>query len=66
LEDVRQGRLERRYDGGLAEVINIPPARQDLLNGRYASHGKMGARALNVFSGVMHYLANMMDNLAWM
>jgi radical SAM superfamily enzyme YgiQ (UPF0313 family) len=36
LEDVRGGRLERRYDGGLAEVIDIPPARQDLLNGRYA------------------------------
>jgi radical SAM superfamily enzyme YgiQ (UPF0313 family) len=36
LEDVRQGRLERRYDGGLAEVLDIPPARHELLNGRYA------------------------------
>jgi len=36
LEDARQGRLQRRYDGGLAEINDVPPARHDLLDGRYA------------------------------
>jgi len=30
LEDARQGRLQRRYDGGLAEIDAVPPARHDL------------------------------------
>ncbi|MFH0963696.1 MAG: radical SAM protein [Planctomycetota bacterium] len=36
LEDVRHGALKRRYDGGLADIGKAPPARHDLLDGRYA------------------------------
>ena len=36
LEDARQGRLKRRYDGGLAEIGNVPQARHDLLATGYA------------------------------
>ncbi|MBW2307028.1 MAG: B12-binding domain-containing radical SAM protein [Deltaproteobacteria bacterium] len=36
LEDTRRGCLKRRYDGGLAEIDNVPPARHDLLAGGYA------------------------------
>ena len=36
LEDARQGRLQRRYDGGLAEISDVPLGRHDLLNGGYA------------------------------
>ncbi|NQT53944.1 B12-binding domain-containing radical SAM protein [bacterium] len=36
LEDARRGALERRYDGGLADIANLPAARHDLLNGQYA------------------------------
>ena len=36
LEDVRHGSLARRYDGGLADIGKTPPARHDLLDGRYA------------------------------
>jgi radical SAM superfamily enzyme YgiQ (UPF0313 family) len=36
LEDARHGCLKRRYDGGLAEMKNIPFARHDLLAMRYA------------------------------
>jgi radical SAM superfamily enzyme YgiQ (UPF0313 family) len=36
LEDARHGRLKRRYDGGLAEMDNVPLARQDLLATGYA------------------------------
>ena len=36
LEDVRHGTLARRYDGGLADIGNVSPARHDLLDGRYA------------------------------
>jgi len=36
LEDARQGRLKRRYDGGFAEMNDIAPARHDLLPRRYA------------------------------
>ena len=36
LEDFRQGRLARQYDGGLAEIGDVLPARHDLLHGRYA------------------------------
>jgi radical SAM superfamily enzyme YgiQ (UPF0313 family) len=36
LTDVRSGHLQRRYDGGLAEVANIRPARHDLLPPEYA------------------------------
>jgi radical SAM superfamily enzyme YgiQ (UPF0313 family) len=36
LEDARQGRLKRRYDGGLAEIDDVPLARHDLLNTGYA------------------------------
>jgi len=36
LEDTRHGCLKRRYDGGLAEIDNVPPARHDLLAGGYA------------------------------
>jgi radical SAM superfamily enzyme YgiQ (UPF0313 family) len=36
LEDARQGRLERRYDGGLADMNAVPLARHDLLAGGYA------------------------------
>jgi len=36
LEDVRHGSLKRRYDGGLAEINDVPPARHDLLPARYA------------------------------
>ncbi len=35
LEDVRHGRLQRRYEGGLVPVEEIPPARHDLLPGQY-------------------------------
>jgi radical SAM superfamily enzyme YgiQ (UPF0313 family) len=31
LEDARQGRLKRRYDGGFANMTEVPLARQDLL-----------------------------------
>ena len=36
LEDVRHGRLKQSYDGGLAEVTDLAPGRQDLLPARYA------------------------------
>src|SRR5208282_5480119 len=36
LEDVRQGALKRRYEGGLAEVVRIAPARHGLLAEGYA------------------------------
>ncbi len=36
LEDVRHGSLKRRYDGGLAEISDVPSARHDLLATGYA------------------------------
>lgn len=36
LEDVRRGALKRRYEGGLANVAEIAPARHNLLDGGYA------------------------------
>ncbi|MEJ2726503.1 MAG: radical SAM protein [Deltaproteobacteria bacterium] len=36
LEDARNGRLKRRYDGGLAEISDMPIARHDLLSKGYA------------------------------
>jgi len=36
LEDARQGRLKRRYDGGFAEMTDVAPARHDLLSRGYA------------------------------
>ncbi len=36
LEDARNGRLKRRYDGGLAEISDVPIARHDLLATGYA------------------------------
>ena len=36
LEDVKHGRLKRRYDGGLAEIGDITAARHDLLAEGYA------------------------------
>ncbi len=36
LEDARHGGLKRRYDGGLAEMSQVPLPRHDLLAGRYA------------------------------
>jgi radical SAM superfamily enzyme YgiQ (UPF0313 family) len=36
LEDARHGRLKRRYDGGLAEITDVPSARHDLLPAGYA------------------------------
>ena len=36
LEDVRHGSLKRRYDGGLAEMNEVPLARHDLLATGYA------------------------------
>ncbi len=36
LDDVRQDRLKRRYDGGFAEITHVPPARHDLLSRGYA------------------------------
>jgi len=36
LEDARHGSLKHRYDGGLAEIADVPLARHDLLNTGYA------------------------------
>ncbi len=36
VEDARQGRLKRRYDGGLVEISDVPFARHDLLATGYA------------------------------
>lgn len=36
LEDARQGRLKRRYEGGFADIDAIPCARNDLLSTGYA------------------------------
>jgi radical SAM superfamily enzyme YgiQ (UPF0313 family) len=36
LEDALHGRLKRRYDGGLAEISDVPLARHDLLATGYA------------------------------
>ena len=36
LDDVLKHRLQRRYDGGTAEIRGVPPARQDLLAKGYA------------------------------
>jgi len=36
LEDARHGRLKRRYDGGLAGIDEVRPARHDLLTADYA------------------------------
>jgi radical SAM superfamily enzyme YgiQ (UPF0313 family) len=37
LEDVKNGKLKSTYDGGLAEINDIPIARHDLLNDGYAA-----------------------------
>jgi len=36
LEDVRHGALKGRYDGGLADITKVPPARHNLLEAGYA------------------------------
>jgi radical SAM superfamily enzyme YgiQ (UPF0313 family) len=36
LDDAQRGSLKRQYDGGLAEIKNVPLARHDLLDTRYA------------------------------
>ena len=36
LEDVRRGALQRRYEGGLADITGIAPARHDLVQDGYA------------------------------
>jgi len=36
LQDVKHGRLKRRYDGGIADIDEVPFARHDLLRGEYA------------------------------
>lgn len=36
LEDVRQGSLKRRYDGGLANIMEVPFPRHDLAASGYA------------------------------
>jgi len=36
LEDALHGSLKRRYDGGFAEINNVPLARHDLLAAKYA------------------------------
>ncbi|MBN1566399.1 MAG: B12-binding domain-containing radical SAM protein [Acidobacteria bacterium] len=36
LEDAKRGSLKSRYDGGLAEIKEVPLARHDLLAGNYA------------------------------
>jgi radical SAM superfamily enzyme YgiQ (UPF0313 family) len=36
LRDAQHGKLKRRYDGGLAEINDVPAARHDLLNNGYA------------------------------
>ena len=36
LEDTQHGRLRHRYDGGLADINGLAPARHDLLPARYA------------------------------
>jgi radical SAM superfamily enzyme YgiQ (UPF0313 family) len=36
LDDARNGRLQPLYEGGMAELADIPLARHDLLDGRYA------------------------------
>lgn len=36
LDDARHGSLKRRYDGGFAEINNVPLARHDLLDTGYA------------------------------
>ncbi len=36
LKDVVRGRLKHRYNGGLAEINDVPAARHDLLNNNYA------------------------------
>jgi radical SAM superfamily enzyme YgiQ (UPF0313 family) len=36
LEDARQGNLKDQYDGGLAEIKDVLPARHDLLPAKYA------------------------------
>lgn len=36
LEDARNGRLKRHYDGGLADISDVPMARHDLLDEGYA------------------------------
>jgi radical SAM superfamily enzyme YgiQ (UPF0313 family) len=36
LTDVSHGKLKRRYNGGLAEINNVPAARHDLLDNGYA------------------------------
>jgi radical SAM superfamily enzyme YgiQ (UPF0313 family) len=36
LDDARRGILKSRYDGGFAEIKDVPPARHDLLPAKYA------------------------------
>ena len=36
LEDVRHGALKHCYEGGLADIAKVPPARHALLDGQYA------------------------------
>jgi len=36
LDDARHGRLQRRYEGGLADIGHVPPARHDLTAKGYA------------------------------
>jgi len=63
LEDARHGCLKRRYDGGLAEISDIPAARHDLLATGYALGATQTTRgcplnckfcSVTAFSGV-HY-----------
>jgi radical SAM superfamily enzyme YgiQ (UPF0313 family) len=37
LEDARQGRLRKCYEGGLADINDVPIARHDLLDSGYAA-----------------------------
>lgn len=36
LQDAKHGRLKRRYDGGIADIDEVPLGRHDLLRGEYA------------------------------
>jgi len=48
LEDARNGGLKRRYDGGLAEISDVPIARHDLLATGYGLWGHSDHTRLSI------------------
>jgi radical SAM superfamily enzyme YgiQ (UPF0313 family) len=73
LQDARHGCLKHRYDGGLAEIGDIPPARHDLLAAGYAFGAVQTTRgcplncsfcSVTAFNGA-HYRQRPIADVVW-